>query len=284
MNSYWLYVFLFLFGTVIMALVTTYQRLQNHKKLIRIQSIEIEKQLRELVRQNELQEKLNHEKQQVIGAVSHDLKGPFNRIFALVQLMEMSSNLSDEQKEYIGKIHQVAVDGLGMVRNLLDNRKLEDKGIDMTVEEINLSPLLHSLVKNYKMIADKKKIAVTFEAPKQSKVLADKNYLNRIFENLLSNAVKFSPPSTTVSVSIVQDETNWCVSVADEGPGITAEDQVLLFNKFQKLSAKPTGGESSTGLGLWIVKTLVEKSGGEVRCKSLSHSGTTFEVRLDKLS
>src|SRR5690349_18946158 len=108
MNSYWLFILLSVLFIVMIALFITYQRLQKHKKLIRIQGIEIEKQLRELILQNDLQQKLNLEKKQVIGAVSHDLKGPFNRIFALVQLMEMSGGLTDEQKEYIGKIHQVS--------------------------------------------------------------------------------------------------------------------------------------------------------------------------------
>src|SRR6478609_5880142 len=165
MSSYWLFIFLTALAGVLIALFITYQRLQKHKKLIRIQSFEIEKQLRELVHQNDLQQKLNHEKQQVIGAVSHDLKGPFNRIFALVQLMDMSGGLTDEQKEYVGKIHQISVDGLGMVRNLLDNRKLEDTGIEMVNEELNLSLLLHSLIRNYKPVAEKKGIQIKFEAP-----------------------------------------------------------------------------------------------------------------------
>jgi len=283
MSNYWLLIFLIALGTVLIALFITHRRLQDHKKLIRIQNNEIEKQLRELVHQNELQQKLNHEKQQVIGAVSHDLKGPFNRIFALAQLMDMSGGLSDEQKEYLGKIHQISIDGLGMVRNLLDNRRLEDSGIDMVLEEINLSVLLVSLVKHYRAVAGKKNIQMLYEAPNESKVRSDRNYLNRIFENLLSNAIKFSSPATKILVSIIEEESRWCVMIKDEGPGIGTEDQQKMFSKFQKLSAKPTGGESSTGLGLWIVKTLTEKAGGEIHFESKEGEGTTFEVRLKKV-
>ncbi|HEY5826022.1 MAG TPA: HAMP domain-containing sensor histidine kinase [Cyclobacteriaceae bacterium] len=282
MSSYWLFIFLSALASVLIALFITYQRLQKHKKLIRIQSLEIEKQLRELVHQNEIQQKLNQEKQQVIGAVSHDLKGPFNRIFALVQLMDMSGGLTDEQKEYVGKIHQISVDGLGMVRNLLDNRKLEDTGIEMLKEEINLSILLHVLVKHYRSVAEKKNIQMNFEAPKESKVISDRNYLNRIFENLLSNAIKFSNPSTKILISIGEQENYWFIKIKDEGPGVSAEDQQKMFNKFQKLSPKPTGGESSTGLGLWIVKTLLEKTGGTIECESKEGEGSVFEVRLTK--
>jgi len=284
MSSYWLFIFLTALAGVLIALFITYQRLQKHKKLIRIQSQEIEKQLRELVHQNELQQKLNHEKQQVIGAVSHDLKGPFNRIFALVQLMDMSGGLTDEQKEYVGKIHQISIDGLGMVRNLLDNRKLEDTGIDMVLQDLNLSAILLSLVKHYRSVAEKKNIQIDFDAPNESNALIDRNYFSRIIENLLSNAIKFSLPSTTILVRLIDEENHWCVIIKDQGPGINAEDQLKMFNKFQKLAAKPTGGESSSGLGLWIVKTLVEKAGGSIQFKSQEGKGTVFEVRLRKLN
>lgn len=282
MSNYWLLIFLLVLGAVLIALFITYQRLQNHKKLIRIQSLEIEKQLRELVQQNELQEKLNYEKQQVIGTISHDLKGPFNRIFALVQLLDMSGQMTDEQKEYVGKIHQIAVDGLGMVRNLIDNRKLEDRGIEQISEEIMLPQLLNPLIKHYGAVAEKKGIKMSYEAPREAKVISDRNYLNRIFENLLSNAIKFSNANTQIDVSISEEKDNWIISIKDQGPGINEEDQKKMFNKFQKLSARPTGGESSTGLGLWIVKTLAEKANGEIRFESKEGQGTSFEVSFKK--
>jgi len=97
-----------------------------------------------------------HEKQQLIGLVSHDLKGPFNRIFALIQLLEITSeNLTEEQREYMGKMHQIVADGLGMIRNLLDNRRLEDQGIDLSPERLNLATVLGSLVKNYRTLSEK---------------------------------------------------------------------------------------------------------------------------------
>lgn len=259
----------------------TYHRLHRHKKLIRIQSDEIERQLRELMKQNEIQQQLNYEKQQIISVVSHDLKGPFNRIFALAQLMDMSGNLSDEQKEYLGKIHQISVDGLSMMRNLLDNRKLEDSGMDMSPEELNLFAQLNALVKNYRTLAEKKDITIQFEGPEQASIFSDRNFLNRIFENLLSNAVKFSPSGKTIYVSMQEvGERKYRIKIKDEGPGMTKEDLSKVFQKFQRLSAQPTSGESSTGLGLWIVKSLVEKTGGEVSCNSLVGEGATFTVLL----
>jgi two-component system sensor histidine kinase/response regulator len=283
MNNFWLLLILSLLGIVLALLIITYRRLQKHKKLIRIQSEEIAKQLQELIHQNKIQEQINHEKHQLISVVSHDLKGPFNRIFALVQLMNMSGEVNEEHKEYLSKIHQISVDGLSMVRNLLDNRKLEDHGFDMRLEEVNLASSINTLIKHYRSVAEKKNIQVYFESPQQAMVFADRHFVNRVFENLFSNALKFSPYEKNLSILFSEEEKFWCVTIKDEGPGFTEEDQKKMFVKFQRLSAKPTGGESSTGLGLWIVKTLVEKMEGDIRCESVPNAGATFFVRLRKV-
>jgi two-component system sensor histidine kinase/response regulator len=268
---------------VIVLQVRAYLKLKQKNKLILVQSREIKRQIQEQEKRNKEVGDLVHEKQQLIGLVSHDLKGPFNRIFALIQLMELTNeNLTEEQREYLGKIHQIVADGLSMIRNLLDNRRLEDQGIDHTPENLNLSHTVGSLVKNYRTLAVKKKIQIHFEPPAQAVVLADKMYLNRIFENLISNALKFSPEGKNIFVSIEEVGDKFLVKVKDEGPGITKEDQKNLYRKFQRLSTRPTGGESSTGLGLSIVKALVEKMGSEIICESEEGAGTTFTVKLDK--
>jgi two-component system, sensor histidine kinase and response regulator len=248
-----------------------------------VQSREIKRQIQEQEKRNKQVGDLVHEKQQLIGLVSHDLKGPFNRIFALIQLLEITNeNLTPDQLEYLGKMHQIVADGLGMIRNLLDNRRLEDQGIDLAFEPLNLSNVLGSLVKNYRTLSEKKNIPIHFEAPEEAVVLADKLYVYRIFENLISNALKFSPEKRKIYVTIEEIDSKIEIKVKDEGPGISEEDQKKLYQKFQRLSARPTGGESSTGLGLAIVKALVEKMGSELRCESQLGVGTTFIIKMEK--
>lgn len=270
---------------VIILQVRAYYILKRQNSIITKQSIEIQKQNEALARQNQQLNDLNVEKQQIIGVVSHDLKGPFNRIFAIMQLMSMSGdNLTDDQKEYVGKIHQIAVDGLNMVRNLLDSRQIEEKILDLTMEPIELKPYVSSFVKNYRNIADRKKINLHFKSPDGVVVMADRLYLSRILDNLLSNAIKFSEKEKNVTVSIENSGEQALLTVTDEGPGISEEDQKKLYLKFQKLTARPTGGESSTGLGLSIVKTLIEKMGGHVNCKSQLGKGAAFSITLNKNS
>jgi two-component system, sensor histidine kinase and response regulator len=268
---------------VIFLVVRAYLNLKQKNKLILVQSREIKRQIQEQEKRNKLVGDLVHEKQQLIGLVSHDLKGPFNRIFALIQLLEITNeNLTPDQLEYLGKMHQIVADGLGMIRNLLDNRRLEDQGIDLASEPLNLSAVLGSLVKNYRTLSEKKSIHIHFEAPEEAIVLADKLYIYRIFENLISNALKFSPEKRNIYVTIQEIDSKIEIKVKDEGPGISEDDQKKLYQKFQRLSARPTGGESSTGLGLAIVKALIEKMGSELRCESELGIGTTFIVRMEK--
>jgi len=268
---------------VIVLQVRAYLKLKQKNKLILVQSREIKRQIQEQEKRNKQVGDLVYEKQQLIGLVSHDLKGPFNRIFALIQLMEITSeNLTNEQREYLGKIHQIVADGLGMIRNLLDNRRLEDTGIDLTPEPLNLTNLIGSLIKNYRTLSEKKKIKIHFEAIQNAIVLADKLYVYRIFENLISNALKFSPENRNIFVTVTERSDKVVIAVKDEGPGISQEDQQKLYQKFQRLSARPTGGESSTGLGLAIVKALVEKMGGELICESEEGRGATFTVIMEK--
>lgn len=274
----------FLIGLLIIAiiwLVVTIIKLKTKNRIITIQGKEIERQLAELNKKSEELKDIINQNQQIISLVSHDLKGPFNRIFALVQLLQLTSqNLSVEQQEYIDKIHQIVADGLGMMRNLLDNRKLEDKGITLVREKLSLSSLLQTLVKNYEILASKKRVTIHYQCEAPVYLESDKSYLIRIFENLLSNALKFSEGSKNIYVSLTEKDRCIEAKIRDEGPGISPEEITKLYQKFQRLSARPTSGESSTGLGLWIVKTVLEKLGGEIECESQVGVGSTFTVRL----
>ncbi len=278
------YAIVFLISLLVIAIAWlwyTIIKLKAKNRIIHLQGDEIERQLIELKQKSEELKDLVNQNQQIISVVSHDLKGPFNRIFALVQLLHLTSqNLSEEQREYIDKIHQIVADGLGMMRNLLDNRKLEDKGIALVREKLSLSALLQTLIKNYEILASKKKVMLHYQCESPVSVESDKSYLIRVFENLLSNALKFSESGKNIYVILAEKDTAIEVKIRDEGPGISPEDQAKLYHKFQRLSARPTAGESSTGLGLWIVKTVVDKMGGEITCQSDIGEGVTFTVRL----
>lgn len=279
----WVFFLAFVLVVASVLLVLAYRAMKKQKATTAGQAGEIRKLNETLLRQNQRLQELNEERRQIISVVSHDLKGPFNRIFALTQLMGLSGdNLTDDQKEYVGKIHQMAVDGLHMVRNLLDSRTIDEEALAPRLGPVDLGALVVSFVKGYEQIALGKGIGLVFNGPGNLSVTADRHYLGRVLDNLLSNAIKFSPSGKEVAVMLEEREGNVVLTVKDEGPGISEADQENLYLRFRKLSAKPTGGESSTGLGLAIVKTLVEKMGGTITCDSREGEGTSFILSLKK--
>lgn len=279
----WITVLIIFSVTSIVSLLSLAVRTKAKNELIEAQKKIIE-ELLQIQKDNAKQiSELELEKKQLFSVVSHDLKGPFNRIFALIQLLQSSSdNFQDDQKEYLAKIHRVLADGLGMIRNLMDNQKLESEGIDLHLEAFNLASVLGVLAKNYKAITEKKNIQLHLEMLPTMIVYADKHYLHRILDNLLSNALKFSSEHKNIFIKAHEDG-NWIrVDVRDEGPGISEEDQTKLYKKFQTLSARPTGGETATGVGLSVAKVLAEKMEAELSCVSKLDEGSLFTLRVRK--
>jgi signal transduction histidine kinase len=133
----------------------------------------------------------------------------------------------------------------------------------------------------YRRIAEAKLINLHFEAPAESAFAwTDRVAVAATLDNLLSNAIKFSEPGSGVWVTIRSEPGHILCGVRDEGPGLSADDQGKLFQKGVQLSARPTMGEPSSGYGLAVAKTLVDKLGGEIWCESELGRGSSFWVKL----
>ncbi len=128
--------------------------------------------------------------------------------------------------------------------------------------------------------AERKEIRLIADLQKVTDSLFDADRMRQVVDNLLSNAIKFSPSGSVVNVTCGQAGRILDIAVTDQGPGIPSEDLDRLFDTFEKLSAQPTGGEKSTGLGLSIVKSIVDAHGGEIEVDSEVGRGTTFIVHL----
>ena len=152
-------------------------------------------------------------------------------------------------------------------------------------EIIDIKAITNDVVEYYLMKAKEKNIDIQYESDGEKiTVFSDPVASKQIIDNLISNAVKFAPHKTTVAVSLQQTGTLVQFSVKDEGPGLSDKDKESLFKRFSKLTAKPTGGEHSTGLGLSIVKKLVDKLQGRVWCESELGMGAKFIVELPRFS
>jgi signal transduction histidine kinase len=230
-------------------------------------------------------EMLRQEKEKLIGLISHDLRSPYNRLHALLQLMQMNdANLNADQKMYLEKMHIVVADALSMMRNLMDYRSLELNLLELRPELMDAGELVQQVVKNFSAVAIRKGITIDLHNIRDAMVIADRYCLQRAVENILSNAIKFSFPGKKVVIRIHRGEESIDIEVSDEGQGIKHEELPRLGEKFIKLSPRPTAGESATGLGLYITRSLLQQNHGSLTWKSLEGRGSIFTIRLPAVS
>src|SRR5438105_7462818 len=167
-----------------------------------------------------------------------------------------------------------------MIVKLLDSNAIEEGRFSCKIERCDLNTLVGESVQHNQLSAERKEIAISVHTAQGLCARVDRSTTVQILDNLVSNAIKYSPPNTTVLVETWAEKDHVLVGVKDQGPGISELDQQKLFGKFTRLTARPTGGELSTGLGLSIVKKLAEAMSGSVQCRSVLGSGATFIVRL----
>lgn len=242
---------------------------------------------REIESKNAELVKLNQEKNEFLGIVAHDLKNPLSAILGLSDMIfnDLEELTWDEITECSRGITMSANQMFNLIVNLLDVNRIESGQLEPNLAPTNLLLIMQQLVKNYQDRAQHKDITLHLEAiERQYLILVDANLTVQVFDNLISNAVKYSPCGKNVYIRLMYTEHCVRCEIQDEGPGLSEKDQQKLFSKFARLSTKPTGGEHSTGLGLFIVKRLVTAMGGEVWCKSELERGSTFVVEFAILS
>ena len=235
--------------------------------------------LTELATSHERLVYLNSEKDEFLGIAAHDLKNPLTVIAGSAEMVMMSKDPNQINK-LSKNIMAAATRMRDLIANLLDVNAIEQGKFTSNVEACDLRALVDQSIENNQTSATRKQIAFRVGVSEGLWAKADRAATLQILDNLLSNALKYSPPNTTVHVHTLPEREHVLVAVRDEGPGISEDDQKKMFGKFTRLTARPTGGESSNGLGLAIVKRLAEAMFGSVQCQSKLGSGATFTLRL----
>ena len=213
---------------------------------------------------------------------AHDIRNPLTSIrgFSEMFLGGDIGSISEEQKEFISIIYQTSGEMLSLLNDLLDISVIESGKLKLEYQEESLADLLLARLRLNRVIARKKNINIKADLEDIPAILFDTGRIAQVIDNLLSNAIKYSPQGSNVFVSLKKKGEMAEVEVRDEGPGISAQDKANLFNTFQRLSAKPTGGETSTGLGLAIVKKIIDAHQGLIEVKSLAGAGSEFVFYL----
>ena len=227
----------------------------------------------------------NADKNKFLGMAAHDLRNPLASIRGLAEFLRDGAvgPLTPDQLDLIQTIHGASQSMLELVNELLDVATIEAGELKLHLEGQNLAELIAKSVALTNMEAAKKGTHVTFDPRGTNAVLLlDAAKMRQVIDNLLSNAVKYSPPGSAITVTLTADAARGVCTFAvqDQGPGIPAGEHDRLFKDFSRLSAQPTGGEKSTGLGLAICRKIVEAHRGTITAENLPAGGCEFRVTL----
>ena len=230
-------------------------------------------------------QRANAFKNEVLGTVAHDLKNPLGVILGRTEMLKELIGGAMASKE--GSLSQVdhirdATKRLTqMVDHLISDAMADAFDITIRREPVDLAALVMEIVESNRPSASNKQQTLTVSAPPERMVMCDGDRMREAIDNLVSNAIKYSPIGGKIGLTVAYEGDNALIHVSDQGAGLSPEDLGRLFGRFQRLSAKPTGGESSTGLGLSIVKRIVDMHGGKVTANSAGPGeGSTFTISL----
>lgn len=235
---------------------------------------------RELLRANEALRETVEEKSRLLGMAAHDLKNPLFGIRALSEIVLETESLSAKSERKLNLIRESADETLHLIDGLLTSAATSSQ-TENDREAVDVGELIRWIVQGFEPQADRKGQTIYCRVPEKAcVVLGDKRRLREAINNLISNAVKYSPSGEDVHVVIERHEDTVHIAVSDAGPGLSETDQKRMFAPFQRLSARPTGGESSSGLGLYIVKQIAEIHDGTVEVETAPGEGSTFTLVL----
>lgn len=237
---------------------------------------------RELFRKNAELAALNAIKSELLGMAAHDLRSPLGVILNYSDFLEAEAGplLDEQQRAFIATIKRTSRFMLGLVDDLLDVSTIEAGRLQLDRQPTDLAALVAGNVALNAVLSARKGISVAFEPAAATTLSIDASRIEQVLNNLIGNAVKFSNPGSSVKVRLATADGVATVSVSDQGPGIGAGDLSKLFKMFSRATARGTAGEKSSGLGLAIVRRVVEAHGGRIWVDSEIGQGSTFQFTL----
>lgn len=253
-----------------------------YKHNISVKNHQLEDINKELAANNENLQKIMQEKNQLTQILVHDLKSPLSNIKMLSYLFQDFVKDKDSE-ELLGIFNNSLQDVFHLINQMETLNIMENYELNNYIEEFDLNEFLKENIKNFYSTADAKEIKISYSFEGQKSIVkTDQNFLKRILHNLVSNSIKFSPFKKNIYITLQESNDKFKIAIKDEGPGIKEEEKIKLFDRFSMLSNKPTNNESSSGLGLFIVKELVKSLKGDIEVHSVLEEGSTFTIILPK--
>jgi signal transduction histidine kinase len=229
-------------------------------------------------------QRANGFKNEILGTVAHDLKNPLGVILGRTEMLTELITASASKESVTAQVEHIrdATRRLtSMVDHLISDAMADAFDISIRREPVDVAGLVSEVADANQPLAANKQQTIHVSAPPNFVTMCDADRMREAIDNLVSNAIKYSPIGGKITVLVTHEGKNTVIRIADEGAGLSPEDLGRLFGRFQRLSAKPTAGESSTGLGLSIVKRIIDMHGGQVTADSAGPGqGSTFTVTL----
>jgi len=201
-----------------------------------------------------------------------------------LQKAKEDDSFDEENKEIINRIGETGDRQKELITQLLNYSRYEGRDFNIEKSHVNIIHVRYRILPNFIQIAANKnqEIHFTYEN-NEIIILTDSTLFSRIIENILSNAIKYSLKNKNISISIQSLNGKARIKIKDEEPGFKEDEKEIMYKPFVKLWAKPTDGESSTGLGLSIVKRFVELNGGSIELNSTYGLGSEFILEFDEV-
>jgi signal transduction histidine kinase len=229
-------------------------------------------------------QRANGFKNEILGTVAHDLKNPLGVILGRTEMLTELIAVGSAKEGLTAQVEHIrdATRRLtSMVDHLISDAMADAFDITIRREPVDLAGLVNEVANANAPLAANKQQTITVSAPPNHVTMCDADRMREAIDNLISNAIKYSPIGGKIAVLVSHPHNDAVIRITDEGAGLSPEDIGRLFGRFQRLSAKPTAGESSTGLGLSIVKRIIDMHGGQVTAESGGPGrGSTFTVIL----
>ncbi len=231
---------------------------------------------------------LNEESELFMNIAAHDLRSPLNIILLSCEMIETQAAAAGATtpgtrpaQRLIDGIKESVLRMNALVQNFLSAQVIAHGDREFARDPVDLTDIVKRAIERHQALADLKRIKIAASLEGQLlRIHGDTGALDQVLDNLISNALKFTPPDGQVSLRLSERDGHARLEVHDDGPGISADDLPKLFTRFTKLKSRPTARESSTGLGLSIVKHFVSGMGGRVWCETPDAHGAQFIVEL----
>ncbi|WP_316789215.1 HAMP domain-containing sensor histidine kinase [Pedobacter frigoris] len=218
---------------------------------------------------------------QVLNTTAHDLKNPLTTIPVRADLIKLKKHDPEIVEKMCDHIKVASLNMIRIIDELLQSGTAEEGKVSLLLMKLNISGIVGNVIAMNQPLAERKNQVINLNNATMVMVKADEGKMAEIIDNLVNNAIKYSPVNSTINVDVRVADNKVVVVVEDEGQGLTDDDKSKLYQRFTKLSAKPTGDENSTGLGLSIVKILIEAHGGRIWAESEgAGKGSRFIIEL----